>query len=78
VIGFVIAGHSPSKTGVNALLTRQSINQKGMDARVKPGHDKEHPTRPKQKAATVSRGGFRHLRRAAPQMKPDPLPNPEL
>jgi hypothetical protein len=31
-----------------------------------------------QKAATVSRGGFRHLRRAAPQMKPDPLPNPEL
>jgi hypothetical protein len=32
----------------------------------------------KAKAATVSRGGFRHLRRAAPQMKPDPLPNPEL
>jgi hypothetical protein len=31
-----------------------------------------------KKAAAVSCGGFRHLRRAAPQMKPDPLPNPEL
>ena len=41
----VIAGHSPSKTGVNALVTRQSIFYakgllaKRMDARVKPGHD---------------------------------------
>jgi hypothetical protein len=36
----VIAGHSPSKTGVNALMTRQSIFlRKMMDARVKPAHD---------------------------------------
>jgi hypothetical protein len=40
----VIAGHSPSKTGVNALMTRQSIFLKRlflylMDARVKPAHD---------------------------------------
>jgi hypothetical protein len=39
----VIAGHSPSKTGVNARLTRQSIFLKSfffsMDARAKPAHD---------------------------------------
>jgi len=36
----VIAGHNPSKTGVNALMTRQSIHLvKKMDARVKPAHD---------------------------------------
>src|SRR5262249_46975436 len=37
---FVIAGHSASKTRVNALMTRQSIDfRKKMDARVKPAHD---------------------------------------
>jgi hypothetical protein len=39
---FVIAGHSPSKTGVNALVPRQSIVLRRtflMDARVKPAHD---------------------------------------
>ena len=41
----VIAGHSASKTRVNALTTRQSIHlrkdsfAKKMDARVKPAHD---------------------------------------
>jgi hypothetical protein len=33
-------GHSPSKTGVNALMTRASIIfAKKMDRRVKPGDD---------------------------------------
>src|SRR5262249_7429947 len=40
----VMRGHSPSKTGVNALLTRASILlalilAKKMDCRVKPGND---------------------------------------
>jgi len=35
----VIAGQSPPKTGVNALLSRQSIVFKKMDARIKSGHD---------------------------------------
>jgi len=39
----VIAGHSPSKTGVNALVTRQPMKgfdeqKRRMDARVKPAH----------------------------------------
>ena len=39
-LSFVIAGHSASKTRVNALMTRQSIDfHKKMDARVKPAHD---------------------------------------
>jgi hypothetical protein len=42
----VIAGHDPSKTGVNALLIRQSIRRRDelntrMDARVKPAPDGE-------------------------------------
>jgi hypothetical protein len=32
-------GHSPSKTGVNALMTRASIVFRQMDGRVKPGND---------------------------------------
>jgi len=41
----IMRGHSPSKTGVNALMTRASIRlrmtlTKRMDCRVKPGNDK--------------------------------------
>jgi hypothetical protein len=36
-------GHSPLKTGVNALVTRASTSfaaaKQGVDGRVKPGHD---------------------------------------
>jgi hypothetical protein len=46
VLETVIAGHSASKTRVNALMTPQSIPfsqkkllAKKMDARVKPAHD---------------------------------------
>jgi len=36
----VIAGHSPSKTGVNALSSPAiHLLRKMMDARVKPAHD---------------------------------------
>jgi hypothetical protein len=39
-------GHSPSKTGVNALVTRASINlREEMDCRVKPGNDQQSETR---------------------------------
>jgi hypothetical protein len=41
--GIVMAGHSPSKTGVNALLSRPStpylLVRKDVDARDKRGHD---------------------------------------
>jgi hypothetical protein len=41
IVSFVMAGHSPSKTGVNALMSRPSTfcRKKNVDARHKAGHD---------------------------------------
>src|SRR6476646_2610391 len=43
IVSSLIAGHRPSKTGVNALVTPQSTAQRAFayreDARVRPAHD---------------------------------------
>ena len=64
----VMPGHSPSKTGVNALLCRASTSlsssdKQDVDGRVKPGHDadQKHPGRSDMARVAVVTGGTRGI-----------------